>query len=89
VWGKILIVARAYESMAACAEFGPRYGADGKIAEDYATVSRLLDPETEGSAIVIAEVQSFCPRPAGELVIDPGQLRKLEARSGILAPGVF
>jgi hypothetical protein len=54
-----------------------RYGADGKVVDDYAIVSRLLDSETEGPVIVIAGIQSFGTRAAGEFVTDPGQLRKL------------
>jgi hypothetical protein len=54
-----------------------RYGADGKVSEDFAIVSRLLDSETEGPVIVIAGIQSFGTRAAGEFVTDTGQLRKL------------
>ena len=59
-----------------------RNGADGKVAEDYAIVSRLLDSETEGPVIVIAGIQSFGTRAAGEFVTDPEQLRKLGMRQG-------
>jgi hypothetical protein len=59
-----------------------RYGADGKVAEDYAIVSRLLDSETEGPVIVIAGIQSFGTRAAGDFVTDPEQLRKLGMREG-------
>jgi hypothetical protein len=55
-----------------------RYGADGKVIDDYAIVSRLLDSETEGPVIVIAGIQSFGTRAAGEFVTEPGRLRKLE-----------
>jgi hypothetical protein len=54
-----------------------RYGADGKVIDDYAIVSRLLDSETEGPVIVIAGIQSFGTRAAGEFVTEPGRLRKL------------
>jgi hypothetical protein len=54
-----------------------RYGADGKVSDDYAIVSRLLNSETEGPVIVIAGIQSFGTRAAGEFVTDLGQLKKL------------
>jgi hypothetical protein len=59
-----------------------RYGPDGKVAEDFAIVSRLLDSETEGPVIVIAGIQSFGTRAAGEFVTGPRQFRKLGIPQG-------
>jgi len=48
-------------------------------SRDYAIVSRLRDPRTEQTAMIVAGIGSWGTQAAGEFVTSPAHLKKLEA----------
>lgn len=50
-----------------------------QFARDYAIVSRVRDPKTEQTAVIVAGLGSWGTQAAGEFVTDPKHLKKLEA----------
>jgi hypothetical protein len=50
-----------------------------KLARDYAIVSRVQDPKTERTTIIVAGIAYWGTLAAAEFVTDPQQMRKLQA----------
>jgi hypothetical protein len=50
-----------------------------QLNRDYAVISRVRDPKTEQTAVVVAGIGSWGTQAAAEFVTDPKHLKKLEA----------
>jgi hypothetical protein len=52
-----------------------------QLNRDYAIISRVRDPKTEQTAVVVAGIGSWGTQAAAEFVTNPEHLKKLEARA--------
>jgi hypothetical protein len=50
-----------------------------QLSRDYAIISRVRDPKTEQTAVIVAGIGSWGTQAAAEFVTDPQHLKKLEA----------